>query len=87
MCQKPKDKHNRLTSGELLSNDQRAVDFRSIQLHIRYASIRWGGGGGVSGVGGQAMGVGLGGLDERGVQITKGTRVDRGDMRFVETHI
>ena len=44
-------KHNRLRSGELLSNDRRALDLGCIQLGLRYASIGscelvffWGGG-------------------------------------------
>ena len=48
-------KHNRLTSGEMLPNDRRAVGFSSSQLGLRDASIDrsvWGGGRGGSWGGG-----------------------------------
>ena len=48
--------HNRITSGELLSNDRRVVGFRSSQLGLSDALAL---GGGVSGIG-------LGWLAERG---------------------
>ena len=44
-------KHNQLTSGELLSNDRRAVGFVS-------SYPRWGGGGGAPGADGGTLGLG-----------------------------
>ena len=63
-------KHNPLTSGDLLSNNRRAVAFGSSQLGLRDASI--GGGGG----GGGEMGRGGGGGGE-GSGVGRGVRVGR----------
>ena len=58
-----KIKHDRLTLGELLSNDRRAVVVRSCQLGLRNASIRgversgWGVGSGFKRWSGEGEGV------------------------------
>ena len=65
---------NQLTSGEMLSNDRRAIGFGSTTLRLRDASI--GVGAQRSGVGGQEIGGRLRGLNKKRFQITRWRRLD-----------